>query len=207
LRLGYIGRLIPLKGVALIPHVIKGLINNHVPVECLIAGEGSERASIEKIASSLGILHAIKFLGCIQNVSSFYETIDILLVPSIREPLGLVAQEAALAGCPVVASCVDGLPEVVIDKITGFCPPPTLPLKSLASFGGTHAQLPDLVFDPINDCLMEPKIVDPNALVSSLLEIISSNERFYVMSKHAILQAKKRPTISHYAQALLDALM
>jgi glycosyltransferase involved in cell wall biosynthesis len=206
LRLGYIGRLIPLKGVVLIPHVVHALLKQKIPVECFIAGDGPEKMRLQNISASLGVSDAVHLLGCIQDVTQFYASIDILIVPSIREPLGLVAQEAALCGCPVVAACVDGLPEVVIHEKTGMCLPPTLPLSELASLGGRAAHLPDLVFDPVSDSLVLPKIVDPAYIVSSVRQIIASAESYRAMSEQAILHAKKRPTIARYAQELLDVI-
>jgi glycosyltransferase involved in cell wall biosynthesis len=54
--------------------------------------------------------------------------VDVLVVPSDREPFGTIAAEALAAGVPVVASAVDGLVEVVRDGVTGRLVPPHDPL-------------------------------------------------------------------------------
>ena len=66
------------------------------------------------------------------NIQDFLVASDMCVVPSVREPLGLVAVEAMAAGTPVVASRVGGLPEIVVDEQNGLLVPPRDP-KSLAA--------------------------------------------------------------------------
>jgi glycosyltransferase involved in cell wall biosynthesis len=58
-----------------------------------------------------------------------------VLVPSRLEPFGNVAVEAQLAGKPVVASDVQGLPEIVQDGLTGLLVPPDDPAALAAAVG------------------------------------------------------------------------
>lgn len=205
-HIGFVGRLIPLKGVALLIHAIKILHERGLQVSLSIAGDGEDKERLQQETKRLKLDAHIRFLGCIPNISDFYRSIDLLVVPSIREPLGLVAQEAALSACPVIASLVDGLPEVVLDGKTGYCITPTLPLADYVTFGGSIKKLPDTVYDPISDSLKEPKLVDPIAIADCIERLIKEPDTYEELSRQALAFAKCRPTTLQYSKNLLDTL-
>ena len=64
-----------------------------------------------------------KWLGIRLNIQDFMSVFDLCVVPSEREPLGLVAIEAMACGTPVVAANVDGLPEIVQHETNGLLVP------------------------------------------------------------------------------------
>ncbi len=67
----------------------------------------------------------VRWVGRQKNVSDYAAASEITVVPSIEEPLGLVAIEALMAGTPVVASETGGLTEIVRPNQTGLLFPPT----------------------------------------------------------------------------------
>ena len=69
----------------------------------------------------------VKWLGLRSNVQDFMAAFDLTIVPSIEEPLGLVALESLAAGTPVVASDTGGLPEIIQHQISGLIVPPKQP--------------------------------------------------------------------------------
>jgi len=204
--IGFIGRLIPLKGLPLLLHALKILVDQKLPVTLQIAGDGSMKKRLEHEIERLQLSHHVTFLGCIHDVSCFYDTIDLLAMPSIREPLGLVAQEAAYRGCPVIASHVDGLAEVVVDGKTGYRILPTLDVSMYPKFGGTCDRLPDMVYNPGTDTLAPAKLVDPQAFAEKIQALMNDSSLYNEMSLEAISFAKQRPTFKHYSEALLQAL-
>ena len=69
----------------------------------------------------------VKWLGLRSNVPDFMAAFDLTVVPSIEEPLGLVALESLAAGTPVVASDTGGLPEIIQHEKSGLIVPPRRP--------------------------------------------------------------------------------
>jgi glycosyltransferase involved in cell wall biosynthesis len=85
----------------------------------LVIGDGPERAGCEELAHSLGITAHVRFLGGRGDVPRLLSAIDLVLMPSESEGLGLAAIEALAAARPVIAFAVGGLPEVVVDGRNG----------------------------------------------------------------------------------------
>lgn len=70
----------------------------------------------------------VKWLGLRWNIQDFMAAFDLTVVPSVEEPLGLVALESMAAGTPVVASDTGGLPEIVRSGENGLLVPPKDPV-------------------------------------------------------------------------------
>ncbi len=95
------------------------------PVQLVIAGDGKERKPVQALGESL-LSKNVRFVGKISRdrMYQFYSAGDIFVFPGIRETLGMVYLEAQACGLPVVAFHNGGIPEVVLDKVTGFLTPP-----------------------------------------------------------------------------------
>jgi glycosyltransferase involved in cell wall biosynthesis len=91
-----------------------------VRLKCRIAGEGALRGDLQRRALELGIGEDVEFVGFVGDIYEFLSTIDIFVLPSLYEGLGVVVLEAMGAGKPVVASRVGGIVDSVVDSTTGF---------------------------------------------------------------------------------------
>jgi glycosyltransferase involved in cell wall biosynthesis len=96
-------------------------------LHCLLAGEGPERKSLQETTTRLGLEHEVCFMGFVADIPAFLAGIDIFVLPSLYEGLGVAALEAMAAEKAVVASRVGGLAEVISDGVTGFLVPPHAP--------------------------------------------------------------------------------
>lgn len=96
-----------------------------------VAGEGPERAALQRQAEELALAGQVRFLGHRSDKADLLAACDALVLPSRREGLGVSVLEAMAAGRAVVASAVGGLQEVVLHGETGFLVPAEDP-KALA---------------------------------------------------------------------------
>lgn len=90
------------------------------PAILLMIGDGPEKERARAIASSLGVLEKVKFLGKTTEVERLLCLSDLFLLPSEKESFGLAALEAMAAKVPVISSNTGGLPEVNLHGETGF---------------------------------------------------------------------------------------
>ena len=88
-----------------------------------IAGEGSERAALERLAGALGVAERVRFLGWRTDVPALLATADIFLCSSRHEPLGNMVIEAWAHSTPVAACASQGPAQLITDGEDGLlCP-------------------------------------------------------------------------------------
>lgn len=204
-RLGFAGRLVPVKGAPLALHAAGLLNRSGLACELWIAGAGDERRSLERLARELGISQRVRFLGLVADMANFYRSIDCLLCPSLRESSGLACVEAIAHGCPIVAAEVDGLPEVLGDGECGICVAPTLPISAYARFAGRVEGLPERSYDPRSGrCLDAPRLVDPGAVADAVAELLRSPSGYQRMSAAGIRRARELFDFVRYSRELLS---
>jgi glycosyltransferase involved in cell wall biosynthesis len=90
-------------------------------------GEGEERKKLEVLIARYGLGERVRLAGLVPGGDAYLEAFDIFLHTSRTEALGLAIIEAGLAGLPVVATNVGGIPEIVEDGKTGLLVPPYSP--------------------------------------------------------------------------------
>ena len=105
---------------------------------------------------------------------NFIKELDILVVPSIREPFGIVNIEAGLCKTTVIASKIDGIPEIISHKKSGILIKPTK--KIVAKNHPEQPPLPDFVIDPSTFKTIRPKELEPKML-AKYISFLSKNKK------------------------------
>lgn len=128
---GVVGEVTPRKGHRYLFEALPAIVRAIPDARLVLIGRFHRQ---ERLTRSLrqfqlrhGLLRRVHWLGRRQNVEDYLQALDVLVVPSIEEPLGLVAVEAQAAGIPVIAADVGGLPEIVKHNETGLLVPPRDP--------------------------------------------------------------------------------
>lgn len=105
-RLLFVGRLVPEKGLGLLVGSFRKLVGDHAGISLYIVGEGTEKQKIECMIREYGLTNSIFLEGRKEGdeLLRYYLESDIFVLPSNYEPFGAVVNEALLAGVPVVCS-------------------------------------------------------------------------------------------------------
>jgi len=128
LVVGFVGRFVEVKGVEDFLDMAGTLLAAQPRCRFVLIGDDhrpapNHRTAMQALAGRLGVAPACRFLGFRDDVWELLHLCDVVVMPSHVEPFGLVALEAAAAGCPVVASDVGGLREIICDEETGLLVP------------------------------------------------------------------------------------
>ncbi len=122
-----VSRLVPKKNhehvLRALPEVLQKIPN----LKYMIVGEGSEKTRMENMTQQLGIQEQVIFTGFIEHTAlpSYYCLCDVFIMPSCVadenfESFGIAFAEASACGKPVIGSKTGGIPDAVIDGVTGL---------------------------------------------------------------------------------------
>ncbi|MEV4631463.1 glycosyltransferase family 4 protein, partial [Micromonospora sp. NPDC049523] len=143
--IAFAGRLVYEKGVQHLVHAIPRLRDRHPGLRLVIAGDGPYRSELQHEADRLRLDQTVNFLGFMNEsqLPAVLGATDATVVPSLYEPFGMVALEAAAAGAPLAVAATGGLAEIVEQGVTGVTFPHSDP-EALA--GAVDTLLADGVF-------------------------------------------------------------
>ena len=123
-----VARLEPRKGHRFLFDAITRLPRSCDDVVLVVAGEGPEREALQALVEFEHIAHRVRLLGEHDDPWALYATADLVVLPSIgHEDFPIVILEAMAAGRPVVATRVAGVPDQVVDGVTGYIVEPRDP--------------------------------------------------------------------------------
>jgi glycosyltransferase involved in cell wall biosynthesis len=120
LLVGAIGSLVSRKGHQILLNSASAILQELPETRFIICGAGPLEATLKKQAGDLGIDASVHFLRERADVRPLLAGLEVFVMPSLAEGLGVAALEAMAMAKPVIASRVGGLAEVVEDGGAGF---------------------------------------------------------------------------------------
>jgi glycosyltransferase involved in cell wall biosynthesis len=125
--IGTVGRLHRQKGQWILIQAAREIIRVIPNAKVLLVGDGPLRKQLERQSNSLGLDRSILFLGARRDAIDVIRVFDVFVLPSLWEGLPYSLLEALALERPVVASAVDGIPEVAVHGESGFLVSPGNP--------------------------------------------------------------------------------
>jgi L-malate glycosyltransferase len=132
--IGAVGRLDRVKDLHTLLRAFRDFAASEPRARLVLVGEGPERTAIERGILDAGLDGRVTVTGYRADVRELLPAFDVYVSTSIFEGISLTILEAMAAGLPVVATCVGGTPEVVIDGTTGWLVPPRQPQAVAGAF-------------------------------------------------------------------------
>lgn len=115
--IGTVGRLTHQKGFDVLLEALTQL--NRSDIELVIIGVGEDEARLRAQAARLGVARRVHFMGYRRNVPNLLGALDLYVHPARFEGMSNAIMEAMAAGCPIVASAVDGARDQLSDGVHG----------------------------------------------------------------------------------------
>lgn len=140
-RIGYLGRISPLKGVFDCIKVADQLDKLRINYNFILAGD----FEVNKLLKQKILKNSkLKYIGFVDDKTKFFKSIDILLVPSKREGFGMSALEANSYSIPVIGYNIIGLKDAITNGKTGFLVSPVGDVKKIVQQILTYTNNPSL---------------------------------------------------------------
>ena len=138
-----VARLHPIKNLQLLLDVCARVASGGTRHCVAIIGDGDERAALERRRAELGLDEVVRFVGHLtqEAVADWWRRADVGALTSDSEGMPVALMEAAASGVPVVATAVGGVPDMVVQGVTGRVVPP-------GDAGGFAAALEQLLSEP-----------------------------------------------------------
>lgn len=137
--IGHIGRLSSVKGQGFLIEAVGRLRSQGRDIRCLIIGDGPEEKNLRRLISERRLEGVVFLCSSVSRTDLALSVMDVFVMPSLQEGLGLSILEAQAQGVPVVATRVGGILTIIDDRATGMLVPPADP----AALSGAIAELLD----------------------------------------------------------------
>ena len=117
-----VGRLVAVKGQGVLIEAIATLARDGADVTLTLVGDGPRRPALERLAHRHGVADRVRFTGRVgqDDIGAHYAAADVFCLSSFAEGVPVVLMEAMASGIPVVATRINGIPELIEDGESGI---------------------------------------------------------------------------------------
>jgi glycosyltransferase involved in cell wall biosynthesis len=122
-----VGHLTPQKGVKYLLGAATHILREVPNAQLLVVGDGPQKHELEIMAEKLGVHRKVGFTGWRDDARDIMAAADVIVLPSLIEGMPYSMLEAMVSGTPVVSTSTGGIPELLVDRETGFLVPPKKP--------------------------------------------------------------------------------
>jgi glycosyltransferase involved in cell wall biosynthesis len=121
---GAVGRLVPIKNIPLLLEAAAIARRHDQQIHVVLIGDGELRQELQAEVEALGLTEAVVFAGWRRDLASVYADLDAVVISSHNEGTPASLIEAMATGCPVIATRVGGVPDLISNGRTGRLVPP-----------------------------------------------------------------------------------
>ena len=159
-----VAELHPIKRHRILIEAMGELVKNYPALRLILIGEGELKNTIEKQITDSNLTENVFILGKITEAARFLKAFDMFVLASKSESYGYVLHEAGLAGLPVVATNVGGIPDIITNNQSGLLIPPDnvsdlyIAIKKLLNEPNTAQSLASNLLDKMSTRTIEKMI-------------------------------------------------
>ncbi|MEK6727624.1 MAG: glycosyltransferase family 4 protein [Candidatus Omnitrophota bacterium] len=118
--IGIVARLSDVKGHVYLIEAFKKVLEKTPDAQLLIAGEGKMKDELVSLIQRFGINKSVYFIPEVEDTRDVLSAIDVFVMPSLKEGLGLALMEAMACGLPVVGSDIGGIRSLIKNRVNGL---------------------------------------------------------------------------------------
>ncbi|MDZ7374287.1 MAG: glycosyltransferase [candidate division KSB1 bacterium] len=120
IAIGAMGHFNPVKNHRVLVEAFAEIARDESSCVLLLAGDGQERPRLEAMVQHFRLGGRVRFVGYYRPAAEFLNALDVYVHPSLQEGLPNAVIEAMATGLPVIGAIAGGIPEIVVDGVTGF---------------------------------------------------------------------------------------
>ena len=166
----------------------------------LLVGDGKIRPVIQQLIDDYQLGDRVMVVGHSSKPVEFYRASDLFVLPSCREPFGIVLLEAAILKIPIIANDLDGVRDTIRDESFGYLIPPE---KAPADFPYINLRaIPEEVYYPGRDELAPPLFPEPKKLAEQIEYALEHHSESNAKAERLYKRVKDEFSIKRYTDSL-----